>query len=76
VYHSIEQRDFVRKALEKHCGYISDFIMYKVGTPLWFLIVPDASHSGHTPFCPSFEYMTVALPDSDKRPEFRCFFLF
>jgi hypothetical protein len=31
----------------------------------------DASHSGHTPFCPGFEVFTVGLRTDDVRPIFR-----
>lgn len=44
--------------------------MYKVGTLFLNIIPLDASHSGHTAFCPSFELMTVAMKLSSMRPHF------
>lgn len=70
VYHSLAQRDFVRKLLHTECQSVNDFVLYKVGTLILTLIPLDASHSGHTAYCPSFEMMTVAMKSVSMRPHF------
>ena len=49
---------------------MNDFMMYKCGMLSFHLTSLDASHTGQTAFCPSFETMTVGLKLTTMRPIF------
>ena len=54
----------------KDCLSVNEFIMYKAGTLISLLTSLDASHSGNTAYCRSFEHMTVAMKTLQMRPQF------